>query len=151
MMKHVVVVATCYCLVRPLIFCVRFTFVGKETARFLKPPFIWISKINTNRNAVMVCNSKSCRTWVVRTPCESYMLETSDLLIRSSASSSWWWLTLVLMAWCISYVEFAFKMHYREVSKILCEIRDRKTCNAHCIWCLDAFDMVYLVCHLGCQ
>lgn len=54
-MKHVVVVATCYCLVRPLLFYVRLTFVDKETVRFLKPPFIWMSKINTKQNAVMVC------------------------------------------------------------------------------------------------
>lgn len=61
MMKHVVV-ATCHCLVRPVIFCVHFSFVGKETEAFLNTPVRWIMNITANKNAVIVSNSKSCAT-----------------------------------------------------------------------------------------
>lgn len=62
MMKHVVV-ATCHCLVRPVIFCVHFTYAGKETGTFLNMPVIWISKKIAYKNALIVSNSESCTTW----------------------------------------------------------------------------------------
>lgn len=84
MMKHVVV-ATCHCLVRPGIFCVHFSFAGKETGTFLNTPVIWISKIVANKNALIGSNSKSCTTWdTVKATCWKQVLFSSYSLDGAS-------------------------------------------------------------------
>lgn len=62
MMKHVVA-ATCHCLVRPVIFCVHFTFAGKETGTFLNTLVIWIPERIAYKNVLIVSNRKSCTAW----------------------------------------------------------------------------------------
>ncbi len=62
MMKHVVV-ATCHCLVRPVIFVSILHLLARKRAHLFTRLLIGSQKIIENKNALIVSNSKSCTTW----------------------------------------------------------------------------------------